>query len=90
MFPFPDDKPHGNHSRTVSKVLKSIRDGVESETLLGRSQAIHAGWKQLDVARRCGARSSDRHSLPQSSGVDGLRAPSHMLQPGRVLAGIKG
>lgn len=29
MFRFRDDKPHGNHAKTVRSVLHSIEDGVE-------------------------------------------------------------
>lgn len=33
MMRFRDDKPAGNHINTVESVIKSIRDGVEKETV---------------------------------------------------------
>ena len=34
MMRFRDDKPAGNHLKTVESVILSIRDGVEKETVL--------------------------------------------------------
>jgi mRNA capping enzyme, C-terminal domain len=33
MMRFRDDKPAGNHIKTVESVIQSIRDGVEKETV---------------------------------------------------------
>lgn len=33
MMRFRDDKPAGNHIKTVESVIESIRDGVEKETV---------------------------------------------------------
>lgn len=35
MFRFRDDKPHGNHAKTVRSVLHSIEDGVEIADVSG-------------------------------------------------------
>lgn len=35
MFRFRDDKPHGNHAKTVRSVLNSIKDGVEIADVSG-------------------------------------------------------
>ncbi|KAJ7782641.1 mRNA capping enzyme, catalytic domain-containing protein [Mycena metata] len=42
---FRPDKPNGNHRSIVEKILVSIADGVEKETLLERSSSIRAAWK---------------------------------------------
>jgi mRNA guanylyltransferase len=46
MMRFRDDKPHGNHSSTVQKVLESIADGVEIDAVLARQDSIRAAWKE--------------------------------------------
>ncbi|KAJ7775028.1 mRNA capping enzyme, catalytic domain-containing protein [Mycena metata] len=42
---FRPDKPNGNHRSIVEKILGSIADGVEKDTLLERSSAIRTAWK---------------------------------------------
>lgn len=36
MMRFRDDKPAGNHAKTVESIIQSIRDGVEKETVRDR------------------------------------------------------
>ncbi|KAF8163615.1 mRNA capping enzyme [Crassisporium funariophilum] len=45
MMRFRDDKPNGNHRSVVENIIQSIAEGVEKETLLGRSNAIRSAWK---------------------------------------------
>ncbi|KAJ3556416.1 hypothetical protein NP233_g11983 [Leucocoprinus birnbaumii] len=45
MMRFRDDKPHGNHISVAEKIIQSIADGVEKDTLLERSDAIRNAWK---------------------------------------------
>ncbi|KAF5358486.1 hypothetical protein D9756_001340 [Leucocoprinus leucothites] len=45
MMRFRDDKPNGNHISVIEKIIQSIADGVEKETLLERSDAIRNAWK---------------------------------------------
>nr|GAT53305.1 mRNA guanylyltransferase [Mycena chlorophos] len=42
---FRDDKQNGNHRSIVEKIIQSIMDGVEKDTLLERSNAIRNAWK---------------------------------------------
>jgi len=45
MMRFRDDKPNGNHKSIVDKIILSIADGVEKDTLLERSNSIRTAWK---------------------------------------------
>ncbi|TDL27406.1 mRNA capping enzyme, alpha subunit [Rickenella mellea] len=45
MMRFRDDKPHGNFHGVVDNIIQSIKDGVEKEDLLARSNAIRTAWK---------------------------------------------
>ncbi|ORX39688.1 hypothetical protein BD324DRAFT_227683 [Kockovaella imperatae] len=51
-FRHRNDKENGNHASVVQKVLASIEDGVEIETLLSKSDAIRAAWKAREQSRR--------------------------------------
>ncbi|KLT46503.1 putative mRNA guanylyltransferase [Cutaneotrichosporon oleaginosum] len=54
MMRFRDDKPHGNHSSTVQKVLESIADGVEMDAVLARQDSIRAAWKERAARQQRG------------------------------------
>ncbi|KAJ9094494.1 hypothetical protein QFC21_006033 [Naganishia friedmannii] len=43
---FRDDKTDGNHWSVVQKIIESIRDGVELETLIARAPIIYARRKE--------------------------------------------
>ncbi|WFD00026.1 dCMP deaminase [Malassezia yamatoensis] len=43
-----DDKQTANHKSTVSRILKSIQDGVEQEELLELAPRIREAWKTHD------------------------------------------
>ncbi|KAJ9127586.1 hypothetical protein QFC24_000995 [Naganishia onofrii] len=43
---FRDDKTDGNHWSVVQKIIESIRDGVELETLIARTPTIRARRKE--------------------------------------------
>ncbi|KAI3599973.1 mrna guanylyltransferase [Moniliophthora roreri] len=45
MMRFRDDKPNGNHLSIVEKIIDSIADGVDKDTLLSRCNAIRVAWK---------------------------------------------
>lgn len=68
MKRFRDDKPTGNHIKTVESIIRSIHDSVERETLLEKCGAIRAAWKarhsgtnrRADGGSRSGPRSEVR------------------------------
>ncbi|KAG7092666.1 hypothetical protein E1B28_009001 [Marasmius oreades] len=45
MMRFRDDKPNGNHKSIVLKIIESIADGVEKDTLLSRCNTVRVAWK---------------------------------------------
>lgn len=59
---FRDDKPHGNFHVIVHKVMDSIADGVEIETVLSRQDAVRAAHKARHVK-------PSKPSKPQREGV---------------------
>lgn len=46
MMRFRDDKPNGNYKTVVEKIIQSIVDGVEKDSLLGRCPVIRTAWKE--------------------------------------------
>lgn len=49
MLRFRDDKTEGNYKDVVTRILLSIRDGVEQEALIERAGMIKQGWRQREA-----------------------------------------
>ncbi|KAK8869987.1 hypothetical protein IAR55_000557 [Kwoniella newhampshirensis] len=75
-----DDKPNANHKSIMEKIIQSIEDGVEIETLLARSDAIRNAWKA-----RAQARGGDQQPPPQQ-----LQQQRRSVQPQPPTPGNRG
>ncbi|CAN6660986.1 mRNA-capping enzyme subunit alpha [Trichomonascus vanleenenianus] len=49
---FRDDKPNGNHTSTVEKVIESIRDAVTLDELLQEAPRIREAWDRRRMDRK--------------------------------------
>ncbi|KAJ9092600.1 hypothetical protein QFC20_007307 [Naganishia adeliensis] len=68
---FRDDKSDGNHWSVVQKIIESIRDGVELETLIERCPTIRARRKERAAAEQ----QKPRQPLPPPGPPMGMGGP---------------
>ena len=64
-----DDKHHGNHRSIVEKILKSIRDGVDADTLVQAAPAIRSAWKTSEREKK----RQEAGQLPASTSASSLQ-----------------